>query len=523
MPAGVFHICRPSDENGAGKRAVAKRMREGKRMELLEMTALELGKKIKEKDVSAPEAAEAALDAIRKKDPSLRCFLTVDEEAVRKRAKEAQRQIENGSLKSPLAGVPLAVKDNICTKGLRTTCGSKMLEHFIPAYSAQAVLNLERAGMIVLGKTNMDEFAMGSTTETSYFGATKNPWKEGHVAGGSSGGSCAAVAAGECAAALGSDTGGSVRQPSAFCGVTGMLPTYGTVSRYGLVAYASSFDQIGPVARDVADCAAMLELLAGRDEKDFTSVGRKDADFSSALLEDAEGMRIGLPLNYFERDLDEEVRRAVWDAAEILKSRGAVVEEFQLSLADYAVPAYYIIACAQASSNLARFDGVRYGYRAKEYAGLAGLYQKSRSEGFGPEARRRILTGSFVLSEGYYDAYYLKAMRARRLIREEFDRAFARFDAILAPAAPSAAPAADSSLRHASEMYRADRYTVFANLAGLCAVSLPCGATKEGLPIGMQLVGDSFQEKKIIRAAYAYERARGENRNPGGRANGKIK
>lgn len=487
-------------------------------MKLTDLTALELGRKIKEKEVSVPEAVEAALSVMDEKEHKLNCFVTVDGEAALKRAKQVQKEIEDGILTGPLAGVPAAVKDNILTRGMRTACGSKMLEHFIPAYSAQAVLNLEKAGAVILGKTNMDEFGMGSTTETSYFGVTKNPWNEAHVPGGSSGGSCAAVAAGESFFALGSDTGGSIRQPSAFCGVTGIKPTYGTVSRYGLVAYGSSLEQIGPVAKDVSDCAAVLEAVASHDPKDSTSVRRQDFNVLSALTEDVKGMKIGIPKNCFGEGLDDEVRSAVLEAAEQLKGRGAVLEEFELDMAEYAIPAYYVIACAEASSNLARFDGVKYGYRAKEYGGLLDMYQKSRSEGFGEEARRRILIGSFVLSSGYYDEYYLKAQKARRLIKREFDEAFRKYDVILEPAAPTAAPKLGSGLADPLAMYLGDIYTVSANLAGLPGISLPCGRNREGLPIGLQFLGDCFQEKKIIRAAYAFERGYRAKRRTGGRA-----
>lgn len=365
-----------------------------------------------------------------------------------------------------------------------------------------------------MGKTNMDEFAMGSTTETSYYGAVKNPWNQNCVPGGSSGGSCAAVAAEECLYALGSDTGGSIRQPSSFCGVTGIKPTYGTVSRYGLIAYASSMDQIGPVAKDVTDCALILETIASFDSKDSTSIRRQDTDFTSALTEDAAGMKIGIPKDYLKEGLDGEVRAAVLKAAEVFKEQGAVVEEFDLGFTEYAVPAYYIIACAEASSNLARFDGVKYGYRAKNYRGLDEMYKKSRSEGFGEEVKRRILLGSFVLSTGYYDAYYLKALRARALIKQEFDRAFENYDVILGPVAPYAAPQTGSSLGDPIRMYLGDIYTISANLAGLPGICLPCGMTKAGLPIGLQLLGDCMKEKNIIRAAYAFERTKTYQRSP---------
>lgn len=477
-------------------------------MRLTSLTAIELGKKIKAKEVSVMEAVKASLDAIEEREPHINAFVTIEQERALKQAEKVQKKIADGSLTSPLAGVPVALKDNLCTKGIRTTCGSKMLENFMPDYTAQAVLNLENAGAVIVGKTNMDEFAMGSTTETSYFGPTKNPWKETHVPGGSSGGSCAAVAAEECPYALGSDTGGSIRQPSAFCGVTGIKPTYGTVSRYGLIAYGSSLDQIGPVAKDVADCAAILEAIASYDKKDSTSVRRQDLDFTAALVDDVKGMRIGIPVDYIGEGLDDEVRRSVLSAAIILKEKGAVVEEFSLGLAEYAIPAYYVIACAEASSNLARFDGVKYGYRADSYEGLHNMYKKSRSEGFGPETKRRILLGSFVLSSGYYDAYYLKALRTKALIRAEFDKAFETYDCILGPTAPSTAPLLGSSLSDPIKMYLGDIYTISVNLAGLPGISLPCGVDSKGLPIGLQLIGDCFKEKNIIRAAFAFEQTR---------------
>jgi aspartyl-tRNA(Asn)/glutamyl-tRNA(Gln) amidotransferase subunit A len=383
------------------------------------------------------------------------------------------------------------------------------LSDFVPGYSAEAVTKLKEAGAVILGKTNMDEFAMGSTTETSAWGATKNPWNLAHVPGGSSGGSCAAVAAEECSFALGSDTGGSIRQPSSFCGVTGIKPTYGTVSRYGLIAYGSSLDQIGPVAKNVSDCAAILEIITGRDAKDSTSVSREDTDFTAALTDDVKGMRIGIPRDYFGDGLNTEVKEAVLGAARELEKKGAVLEEFDLGLVDYAIPAYYVIACAEASSNLARFDGVKYGYRTKDYEGLHEMYKKSRSEGFGPEVKRRIMLGSFVLSSGYYDAYYLKALRVKALIKRAFDEAFSRYDVILGPAAPTTAPKIGASLADPIQMYLGDIYTISVNLAGLPGISLPCGLDKNGLPIGLQLIGDCFQEKKIIRAAYAYEKTRG--------------
>ncbi|MBQ9886285.1 MAG: Asp-tRNA(Asn)/Glu-tRNA(Gln) amidotransferase subunit GatA [Lachnospiraceae bacterium] len=476
-------------------------------MSILSLTAVELGRKIKAKEVSVSEAVEAVLAQIETYDKEYNCYISVDREGARTRARKVQKLIDSGELTGQLAGVPMAVKDNICTKGLLTTCGSKILESFVPTYSAQAVLNLENAGAVIIGKTNMDEFAMGSTTETSAFGVTKNPWNTQHVPGGSSGGSCAAVAADECFFALGSDTGGSIRQPASFCGVTGLKPTYGTVSRYGLVAYASSLDQIGPVAKDVTDCAAVLEAIASYDPKDSTSIKRDDYDFALALTEDVKGLRIGIPKDYFTDGLDQNVRAAVQSAARLLEENGAFVEEFDLSLVQYAIPAYYVIASAEAGSNLARFDGVKYAYRSKDSKGLHEMYKKTRSEGFGEEVRRRIMLGSFVLSSGYYDAYYLKALRTRKLIKNEFDKAFEKYDVILAPAAPTTAPRLGESLIDPVKMYLSDIYTVAVNLAGLPAMSVPCGVDLKGLPIGVQLIADCFKEKNIIRAGYSIEQA----------------
>ena len=474
-------------------------------MSILDLTALELGKKIKAGEITSPQATEAVIKQIKAVEEQVHSYVTLDEEGAMKRAKEVQAQIEAGTLTGPLAGVPAAIKDNMCTKGMRTTCSSKILENFVPTYTAEAVLNLEKAGAVILGKTNMDEFAMGSTTETSAYGVTRNPWNTEHVPGGSSGGSCAAVAANECFYALGSDTGGSIRQPSSFCGVTGIKPTYGTVSRYGLIAYGSSLDQIGPVAKDVSDCAAILEAISSHDLKDSTSMARTDCDFTSALKDDVKGMKIGIPSSYFGEGLDEEVRAAILKAADILKEKGAIVEIFDLGLVDYAIPAYYVIASAEASSNLSRFDGIKYGYRTKEYEGLHNMYKKTRSEGFGPEVKRRIMLGSFVLSSGYYDAYYLKALRTKALIKKEFDKAFAKYDLILAPASPDTAPKLGASLSDPLKMYLGDIYTISVNLAGLPGMTVPCGMDSKGLPIGMQLIGDCFKEKNIIRAGYAFE------------------
>ncbi len=477
--------------------------------EINELSAVALGRKIKEKEVSVKEALDACFAAIDKKDEEVHAYITVDKDAAYKRAEEVQKKIDAGELKSPLAGVPAAIKDNMCTKDLKTTCASKILYNFVPTFTATAVENLENAGSIVLGKTNMDEFAMGSTTETSAFGVTRNPRNTAHVPGGSSGGSAAAVAADECAFALGSDTGGSIRQPAGYCGVVGMKPTYGTVSRYGLVAYGSSLDQIGPLAKSTEDIAVILEAIASHDKKDSTSLDRKDTDFTSALKEDVKGMRIGLPRDYFGDGLDPEVAAAVKKAAEDLKAAGAEVEEFDLKLVKYAIPAYYTIADAEASSNLERFDGIKYGYRTDDFTDLHDLYKKTRSEGFGPEVQRRIMLGSFVLSSGYYDAYYLKALKVKALIKQAFDEAFAKYDFILGPVAPTTAPELGKSLSDPMKMYLGDIYTISVNLAGLPGICLPCGKDKTGLPIGLQLIGDCFKEKTLIQAAYTYEKIRG--------------
>lgn len=474
-------------------------------MDILSLTALELGKMIKERELTAEEAARAALERAKAAELEIHSYVTLDEEGAMRQAAEVQKQIETGNLTGPLAGVPVAVKDNLCIEGQLTTCSSRILSDFKPIYTAEAVMNLQKAGAVIIGKTNMDEFAMGSTTETSFYGPTKNPHNPAHVPGGSSGGSCAAVAAQECWYALGSDTGGSIRQPSSFCGVVGLKPTYGTVSRYGLIAYGSSLDQIGPVAKDVSDCAAVMEAIASHDPKDSTSVKRKDYDFCSALVNDVKGLKIGIPADYMGEGLDKEVKDAVLKAADVLKERGAVVETFDLSLVQYAIPAYYVIASAEASSNLERFDGVKYGYRTQDYDGLHNMYKKTRSEGFGAEVKRRIMLGSFVLSSGYYDAYYLKALRTKALIKQAFDRAFEKYDVILGPAAPTTAPELGKSLSDPLKMYLGDIYTVAVNLAGLPGISVPVGKDGRGLPIGMQLIGSCFQEKTLLRTAYAYE------------------
>ena len=482
-------------------------------MKLTEISAVELSKKIKAGEVKVVEAARAVLESIESREDQIHAYMTLDHTQILKKAEEIQKKIDSGEYTGPFAGVPIAIKDNICTQGTRTTCSSKILENFIPGYSAQAVIDLENAGALIIGKTNMDEFAMGSTTETSAYKVTKNPWNLEHVPGGSSGGSAAAVAAGECFAALGSDTGGSIRQPASFCGVVGMKPTYGTISRYGLIAYGSSLDQIGPITKNVEDCAAMLEIISTFDEKDATSMNRVShgyaTDFTSALVEDVKGFKIGIPKDYVGEGVDPQVRASILQAAKALEEKGAVVEEFELGLVEYAVPAYYVIASAEASSNLSRFDGIKYGYQTQDYNGLHNMYKKTRSEGFGPEVKRRIMLGSFVLSSGFYDAYYLKALKTKALIKQSFTESFKKYDMILGPTAPTTAPKIGESLQDPIKMYLSDIFTISVNLAGLPAISVPCGLDEKGLPIGVQLIADSFEEKKLIQAAYTYEKIRG--------------
>ena len=477
-------------------------------VDVLNLTAVQLAEAIKKQQVTAVETVEAVFEQIEKQEGEYHCYVTLNKEGALRRAKELDGDIQAGKSCGRLAGVPVAIKDNLCTKDLRTTCSSKMLEKFISSYSATAVERLEEEGAIIIGKTNMDEFAMGSTTETSAFGVTKNPRNPLYVPGGSSGGSAAAVAAKECFFALGSDTGGSIRQPSSHCGVVGLKPTYGTVSRYGLIAYGSSLEQIGPMGKDVTDCATILEILAAKDEKDSTNIKRTDTDFTSALKKDVKGMRIGIPKDYLAKELDAEVKEKVLAAANLLQQEGAYIEEFDLGLVEYAIPAYYIIASAEASSNLERFDGVKYGYRNMEAEGLHQMYKHTRSDGFGKEVKRRIMVGSYVLSSGYYDQYYLKALKVKAKIKQAFDQAFEKYDVILGPVAPTTAPKLGENLNDPIQMYLADIYTVSANLAGLPAMSIPCGVDKDGLPIGLHLMANCFEEKKLLQVAYTYEQRR---------------
>ncbi len=478
-------------------------------MDITSLTALELSQMIKSGQITVVEATKAALERIKEREQKYNCFVTVIEEDALRQAESVQKRIDAGELKdSPLAGVPMAIKDNICTKGIKTSCSSKILGDFKPPYDAEVVKRLENAGAVILGKLNMDEFAMGSTTETSFYGPTKNPWNTEHVPGGSSGGAAAAVAAEEAFYTLGSDTGGSIRQPSSFCGVTGIKPTYGTVSRYGLIAYASSLDQIGPIARNVSDCVVALEVISGHDAKDSTSVPTAQYKYTDALVDDVKGMRVGIPKGYLGKGLDEEVKQGILKVAEDLKAKGAIVEECDLEGIDYAIPAYYVIASAEASSNLSRYDGVKYGYRTENYEGLQDVYKQTRDEGFGNEVKRRMMIGAFVLSSGYYDAYYNKALRVKAVIKNAFDKVFEKYDVILGPTAPTTALKAGENLNDPLKMYLGDIYTVSVNLAGLPAISVPCGIDSKGLPIGAQFIGKPFGEKDIIRVAYSYEQTR---------------
>jgi len=483
---------------------------------LVQSNALELSALIKAKKLSVVEVTCAYIESIEKNDSRYNAFLTVSKEKALARAKEIQSRIDSSDSLSPLAGVPIAIKDNISTEGIKTTCASKMLGNYTPVFNAAVIEKLENSGMVIIGKLNMDEYAMGGSSETGAFGVVHNPWDVSRVAGGSSGGSAAAVAARETPIALGSDTGGSIRQPCAFCGVTGIKPTYGSVSRYGLVAYASSLDQIGPIGQNINDCAALLSIISGPDRRDSTCVIEKPFEFGEAKSK-LEGVKIGLPRNYFAGGIDDEVKSAVLTAAKEFEAAGVIIEEFEMPLMDYMIPAYYIIACAEASSNLSRYDGLKYGYRSSAAQSLSEVYRLSRSEGFCLEVKRRIMLGSFVLSSGYYDAYYKKALQVRALIKDAYTKLFAKYDMILSPVAPTTAYRIGENLSDPMKMYMGDIYTVSINLAGLPAAALPCGFDSGGLPIGFQLIGDAFSEGKLIGAAQVYQsRTNCHLQKPGG-------
>ena len=475
-------------------------------MDITELTVHELQDKLAAKEITVSEIAKAYADRIKEKESDIDAFVTVQADEAVEKAKEIEAKIDNGELKSSLAGIPIGIKDNMCTKGVLTTCGSKMLENFVAPYDATIIEKLNAEGMISLGKLNMDEFAMGSSTENSAIKTTKNPWNLNTVPGGSSGGSAAAVAANMVPWALGSDTGGSIRQPSSFCGVVGLKPTYGLVSRYGLVAYASSLDQIGPITKDVRDCATLLNILAGHDDRDTTSINRPKVDYTEALKNDVKGLRIAVPKEFFGEGINEEVKAKLEEAIAKYKELGAIVDEVSLDVAEHALATYYIIACAEASSNLGRFDGIRYGHRAKDGERLRDIYFNSRSEGFGPEVKRRIILGTYVLSSGYYDAYYKKAQKVRTLINNQFNEVFKNHDVILTPTSPTTAFEFNSK-SSPLEMYLADICTVSVNVAGLPGISIPCGVDSKGMPVGMQLIGNKFQEETILNAAYTFEQA----------------
>lgn len=475
-------------------------------MNISNMTAHELSDLIKLKKISVVEITSNIINNIEKREEQINAYITITKEHAFKKAEEVQKKIVQGCELPRLAGIPAAIKDNICTKGVLTTCGSKMLFNFIPPYDATVVDKLKKHEVVFLGKLNMDEFAMGSTTENSYFKKTSNPWDTSRVPGGSSGGSAAAVAAGEAIFALGSDTGGSIRQPASFCGVVGMKPTYGAVSRFGLVAFASSLDQIGPITKDVTDCALVLNAICGHDPMDSTSLNMEYPDYTKALVNDVKCLKIGIPKEYMSEGLNDEVKQAVLSAARTYEKLGATIEEFSFKMSEYAIPAYYLISSAEASSNLARYDGIKYGYRASKYNDLIDLYKQTRSEGFGTEVKRRIMLGTYALSSGYYDAYYKKALQARTLIWQEYNKAFEKYDVILCPTSPTVAYKIGEKTDNPLEMYLGDIYTVSVNIAGLPAISLPCGFNSEKLPIGMQLIGKAFDECTLIRAAYTFEK-----------------
>ncbi|HHT9130347.1 MAG TPA: Asp-tRNA(Asn)/Glu-tRNA(Gln) amidotransferase subunit GatA [Candidatus Brocadiaceae bacterium] len=475
-------------------------------MRLLESTALQIQKRILSKEIRAKDVVNLLFERIKDIEPHVQAYITINEEEAIKKAIEIDKKIEKNEKLGLLAGIPIAVKDNICTKSLYTTCASKILKNFIPPYDAFAVKRLKEEDAIIVGKTNLDEFAMGSSTENSSFKTTRNPWNCEYVPGGSSGGSTASVAADISFMALGSETGGSVRQPAALCGVVGVKPTYGRVSRYGLVAFGSSLDQIGTVTKDVRDAAMLLQVIAGYDLHDSTSAQVPVPDYLTEIDSGVDGLKIGIPREYFTGGLNKDIDNAVKDALKIYERLGAKVVDISLPHTEYAVAVYYIVANAEASSNLARYDGVRYGYRTSKASGIIDMYSRTRSEGFGNEVKRRIMLGNYALSSGYYDAYYLKASKVRSLIKKDFDSAFEKVDCIICPTSPVPAFKIGERANNPLEMYLSDIYTIPANLAGIPGISVPCGFSKEGLPMGMQILAKHFEEEKLLQIAYAFER-----------------
>jgi len=476
-------------------------------MDIISLSAIEMREKLLSGEISCREIVQAHIDNIEKVEPEINAFITLTKEKALEKADRIDEKIRNKEKVGILAGIPVAVKDNISTKGVRTTCGSKMLENYIPPYDATVVERIEEEDGIVIGKANMDEFAMGSSTETSYFGPTRNPIDTTRVPGGSSGGSAAAVSAKEAALALGTDTGGSIREPASFCGVVGIKPTYGLVSRYGVVPMANSLDQVGSFGRNVMDAALLLQVIAGHDPKDSTSMDLEKVDYLSHIEEGIKGMRIGIPKEYMEIEIDKNIKEKILNAINVLESLGAKLEEVSLPNLKYSLPDYYIISTSELSSNLSRFDGIRYGYRTENYTSLDELYKRSRSEAFGDEVKRRIMLGTFSLSKGYADDYYKKALKIRTLIRNDFDKAFEKADVLVGPTAPSL-PFKLGSITDPVTMYKADSFTVAINLAGVCALSMPCGYV-DGLPVGLQMIGDRFKDINILKAAYALEKSLG--------------
>lgn len=476
-------------------------------MNITELTVHELQEKLKNKELTITEINKAYIDRINEKEKDVQAFITLITDEALEKSKNIEEKVNKGEIKGELAGIPIGIKDNMCINGVKTTCASKMLENFIAPYNATVIEKINDENMISLGKTNMDEFAMGSSTETSYFKKTKNPWDLSRVPGGSSGGSAAAVASNMVPWALGSDTGGSIRQPAACCGIVGLKPTYGLISRYGLIAYASSLDQIGTFTKDVEDTAILLNVIAGHDDKDTTSAIQEKKDYTKALKNDVKGLRIAVPKEFFGDGINKEVKEIIEKAIEKYKELGAIIEEVSLDVADYALATYYIIACAEASSNLGRFDGIRYGYRSPKFNNLRDIYINSRSEGFGDEVKRRIILGTYVLSSGYYDAYYKKAQQVRTLVKNKFDEVFENHDIILTPTAPTTAFKIGEKSDNPLEMYLSDICTVSVNIAGLPGLSIPCGVDRGGMPVGMQLIGKRFGEETILNAGYTYEQA----------------